>query len=389
MVHRLKRRAVSEMKVFHRLLEEKILHRLAPGKVVVILGPRRVGKTFMLNQILAKVPEPYLYWSGEDTNLWKLLENRSIAHYRNLLGRYKLLVIDEAQKIRDIGAVLKLMVDHVEGLKVITTGSSAFDLNRRLGEPLTGRKWTFQLFPLSEQEFAMEEDYLTRESNIRERLVMGGYPELLHLSDRREKAAYLSGLVGDYLLKDILELADLKHSHKLIDLLRLLAFQIGGEVSMTELGGQLGMDKNTVDRYLNLLSEIFIIFHVRGYSRNLRKEVVKNSKWYFYDNGIRNALISNFNPVELRADMGILWENYMLSERLKYQHYNDILSNNFFWRTYDQQELDWLEEREGKLFGYEMKWGKPNAKVPVAWKNAYPESEFKVVHPENFREFVG
>ena len=360
-----------------------------PGKVVVILGPRRVGKTFLLNQILSKMTEPYLLWSGEDTKLWKLLETRSVAHYRNLLGKYKLLVIDEAQKIREVGAVLKLMVDHVEGLKVITTGSSAFDLNRRLGEPLTGRKWTFHLFPLSEQEFAAEEDYLTQESNIRERLVLGGYPELVHLPDRSDKTAYLSGLIGDYLLKDILELEGLQHTHKLIDLLRLLAFQIGGEVSLTELGRQLGMDKNTVDRYLNLLAEIFIIFNVRGYSRNLRKEIVKNSKWYFYDNGIRNALISNFNPIELRTDQGALWENYMLSERLKYQHYNGLSSNNFFWRTYDQQEIDWVEEREGKLYGYELKWGKSTAKAPVAWKNAYPESEFMVVHPGNFREFVG
>ena len=376
------------MRVLKRLLEKKVLSRLQPGKVVVILGPRRVGKTFLLNQILAKITEPYLLWSGEDTELWKLLERRSVAHYRNLLGRYKLLVIDEAQKIKDIGAVLKLMVDHVEGLKVITTGSSAFDLNQRLGEPLTGRKWTFHLFPISEQEFAAEEDYLTQESNVRERLILGGYPELLHLPDRSDKVDYLSGLIGDYLLKDILELDGLQYTHKLIDLLRLLAFQVGSEVSQSELGRQLGMDKNTVDRYLNLLSEIFIIFNVRGYSRNLRKEIVKNSKWFFYDNGIRNALISNLNPIELRADQGVLWENYMLSERLKFQHYNGLLANNFFWRTYDQQEIDWVEERQGKLFGYEMKWGKITAKVPVAWKNAYPESEFKVIHPGNFREFV-
>jgi len=229
---------------------------------------------------------------------------------------------------------------------------------------------------------------LTQEVNIRERLVLGGYPELVHIPDRNDKTEYLTALVRDYLLKDILELEGLKHTHKLTDLLRLLAFQVGSEVSTAELGRQLGMDKNTVDRYLNLLSEVFIIFNLRGYSRNLRKEIVKNSKWYFFDNGIRNALISSFNPIDLRNDQGLLWENYMLAERLKFQHYAGLQTNNFFWRTYDQQELDWVEEREGALFGYEMKWGKTTAKAPTAWVNAYPESRFKVIHPGNFREFV-
>jgi len=377
------------MRVVKRRIEERLRSRLVPGKVVVLLGPRRVGKTFLLNQILAEISEPYLFWSGEDTELWKLLETRSVEHYRNLIGEKKLLVIDEAQKIRDVGLVLKLMVDHIEGLKIMVTGSSAFDLNRRLGEPLTGRKWTYYLYPLSEQELAAEEDFLTRQSSIRERLVLGNYPELLHLPDRSDKAEYLSGLVRDYLLKDILELEGLRQTHKIIDLLRLLAFQTGSEVSLTELGRQLGMDKNTVDRYVNLLAEIFIIFNVRGYSRNLRKEVVKNSKWYFFDNGIRNALIANLNPIDLRNDQGILWENYMLSERLKYQHYSGMQVNNFFWRTYDQQEIDWIEEREGNLFAYEMKWGKTTAKVPGGWANAYPESTFEVVSPENFGGFVG
>jgi hypothetical protein len=284
--------------------------------------------------------------------------------------------------------VLKLMIDHVEGLKIIATGSSAFDLNRRLGEPLTGRKWTFHLFPLSEQEYAAEEDYLTQQTNLRERLVLGSYPELVHLPNRHDKTQYLSGLVNDYLLKDILELEGLRNTHKLMDLLRLLAYQVGSEVSLNKIGQLLGMDKNTVDKYLNLLSEIFIIYNLRGFSKNLRKEIVKNSKWYFYDNGIRNALISNFNPIETRNDIGQLWENHVLGERLKYQQYNGIIANNFFWRTYDQQELDWVEERGGQLFGYEMKWGKTTAKPPTSWAANYPESHFKVIHPGNFREFV-
>lgn len=376
------------MEVIKRQIEERLLSRVLPGKVLVLLGPRRVGKTFLANRLLAGIEEPHLYWSGEDTELWKLLETRSVAHYKNLIGSYRLLVIDEAQKIRDIGAVLKLMVDHIEGLKVITTGSSAFDLNKRLGEPLTGRKWTYHLFPLSEQEWSGKEDFLTQQTNLRERMVLGNYPELIHLPDRNDKTAYLTQLVRDYLLKDILELEGLRNTHKVMDLLRLIAFQTGSEVSISELGRQLGMDKNTVERYLNLLAEIFVLFNVRAYSRNLRKEITKSSKWYFYDTGIRNTVISNFNPMALRNDQGILWENYMISERIKYQQYNALASNNFFWRTYDQQEIDWVEERGGRLYGYEMKWGKQSAKIPPAWAAAYPDSAFEVVHPGNFRDFV-
>jgi len=376
------------MKVLKRSLYDQLSSKLTPGKVLLILGPRRVGKTFLLHRFLEGISEPYLYWSGEDTELGKLLENRSVEHYRNLTGGKKLLVIDEAQKIKEVGAVLKLFIDHVDGVKIITTGSSAFDLNRQLGEPLTGRKWTFYMFPPSELEFSLDEDYLTQQTRMQERLVLGSYPELLHLPDRQDKVAYLSELIRDYLLKDILELEGLRNTHKLIDLLRLLAFQVGSEVSLSELGRQLAMDKNTVERYLNLLAEVFIIFNVRGYSRNLRKEITKNSKWYFVDNGIRNALISNFNPIELRNDQGALWENFILSERIKYQHYTRLMSNNFFWRTYDQQEIDWVEERGGQLYGYEIKWSKPNVKAPAGWTNAYPDAHFKVIHPGNFREFV-
>lgn len=376
------------MKIIKRLLQEKLPPKIQAGKVLVILGPRRVGKTFLLKELLKNAGEPYLFWSGEDAELVKRLETRSVAHYRNLVGANRLLVIDEAQKIREIGPILKLMIDHIEGLKIIATGSSAFDLNLRLGEPLTGRKWTFHLFPVSEQEWALEEDFLTQEINLRERLVLGNYPELMHLPNRTDKEQYLTSLVQDYLLKDILELEGLRNTRKLTDLLRLLAFQVGSEVSLTELGRQLAMDKKTVDNYIGLLEQIFVIFNVRGYSRNLRKEIVKNSKWYFYDNGIRNALISSLNPLELRNDQGALWENYLIAERLKWQHYNGVSANNFFWRTYDQQEIDWVEERGGGLHGFEMKWGKTAAKVPVAWKNAYPDASFEVIHPQNFRNFV-
>lgn len=377
------------MEIIERQLKEKLKSKILPGKVLMLLGPRRVGKTFLINQILQEINEPFLAWSGEDVELWKLLETRSVAHYRNLLGNYKILFIDEAQKINEIGAVLKLMVDNIEGLKVVTTGSSSFDLNLKLGEPLTGRKWTYHLFPVSEGEFATREDFLTQQVNIQERMVFGGYPELINLPNRADKTAYLVNLIQDYLLKDILELEGIKITHKIMDLLRLIAFQVGHEVSYSEIGQQLGMDKATVERYLNLLSEIFILFNVRGYSRNLRKEITKNSKWYFFDNGIRNAIISNLQPLPLRADHGLLWENYIISERIKFQRYSGMAANNFFWRTYDQQEIDWVEERDGSLFGYEMKWREQKPKAPTAWSKAYPEATYQVVHPMNWREFIG
>ena len=379
---------MNDMKLIKRLLQAQLFPKIQAGKVVVILGPRRVGKTVLLKTLLQDIDEPFLLWNGEDTELEKRLRARSIVHYKNIIGDYKLLIIDEAQKIKEIGLILKLMVDHLDGLKIIATGSSAFDLNLRLGEPLTGRKWTFRLFPISAQEWAMEEDFMTQEAQLNERLVLGNYPELMHLANRQEKEQYLTTLVKDYLLKDIFELEGLRNTRKLTDLLRLLAHQAGSEVSLTELGRQLGMDRKTVDRYIDLLEQVFIVFNVRGYSRNLRKEIVKNSKWYFFDNGIRNALISNFKPVELRNDQGLLWENYIIGERLKWQHYNGMASNNFFWRTYDQQEIDWVEERGGGLHAYEMKWGKKKARVPRAWKKAYPNATFQVVSPENYRDFV-
>jgi uncharacterized protein len=376
------------MIIVPREAQAKIEARIAAGKVIVVLGPRRVGKTFLLQQILKQQDEPYLYWSGEDVEVANSLANRSIGHYRQIIGSYRFLIIDEAQKIPEIGAVLKLMIDHIEGLKIIATGSSAFDLNKRLGEPLTGRKWTHYLFPFSESELRFLEDPITQISGLKQRMVLGNYPELIHLQNQVDKRGYMSGIVNDYLLKDILALDGLRNTHKLIDLLRLIAFQVGSEVSLSELGQQLAMDKGSVERYLNMLAEIFVLFNIRGFSRNLRKEITKSSKWYFHDNGIRNALIANFNPLESRNDQGLLWENYMISERIKRQHYDGIISNNYFWRTYDQQEIDWIEEREGKLFAYEMKWNKPHAKVPKAWAEAYPESSFEVVHQGSWMDFA-
>lgn len=372
-----------------RSIKDQLLKSLAPNKVVVLLGPRRVGKTVLVNQIMEEMSDPYLFLSGEDFTALSLLERRSIKNYENLLGKTRMLIIDEAQKIPDIGNKLKLMVDHIDGLKILITGSSALDIGNHVGEPLTGRKTTYNLYALSEQELTQVENSVEKRENLRTRLVYGNYPELMSKTGDTERAEYLRELVNSYLLKDILTLEGIKNSDKIFRLLRLIAFQIGGEVSLQELGSQLSMSKNTVERYLDLLSKVFVVHRVGGFSRNLRKEVTKNSKWYFYDNGLRNLIIANLYPIEQRTDIGMLWENYMISERIKHQRYTKMIVNNYFWRTYDQQEIDWVEERGGRLYGYEFKWNpKRKAKAPSAWEKEYEESDFQVIHQDNYLDWV-
>ena len=371
-----------------RKISKNIISKLQPNKVVLVFGARRVGKTLLVKKILNEIKEPALVLNGEDINVHDKLAIRTIENYKQILGSYKLLYIDEAQKIPDIGQKLKLMVDEIEGLKIIVSGSSSFDINRNTGEPLTGRKYSINLYSFSEAEFNQVEDNISKIDKIRERLVFGNYPELIHIPDKVDKIDYLNEMISSYLLKDILVYENIKNSQKIFNLLRLIAFQIGGEVSMQGLGKKLGISKNTVEKYLDLLSKVFILHKVEGFSRNLRKEITKNSRWYFLDNGIRNAVISNFNPIASRNDIGQLWENYMISERIKYQNNNRISSNNYFWRTYEQQEIDWVEEREGKLFGYEFKWKETKVKTPSQWKSAYPEATFEVVNSNNFIEWL-
>jgi predicted AAA+ superfamily ATPase len=372
----------------NRELAIRIQNKLQPGKVLMVLGARRVGKTVLVNELVNELGEPFLYLNGEDINVHDQLANRSVEHYKQIIGSSQLLYIDEAQKIPEIGLKLKLMIDEIKDLKIIISGSSSFDINKNVGEPLTGRKYTFHLFPLSENEYNQSETKINKSEKVKERLVFGNYPELLHLPDKEDKRDYLNEMISSYLLKDILVYEDIKNSQKIFNLLRLIAFQIGGEVSLQELGKQLGISKNTVEKYLDLLSKVFILHKVEGFSRNLRKEITKNSRWYFLDNGIRNAVIANFNSLEARNDVGMLWENYIISERLKFQEYRRISSNNYFWRTYDQQEIDWVEERDGSLFGYELKWKKSTAKTPSKWKNGYPDASFQVINQDNFSEWL-
>lgn len=264
-----------------------------------------------------------------------------------------------------------------------------FDLGNKIGDPLVGRKNTIYLFPLAQMEFSVIENYKTTTEKLEQRLLFGSYPELEQYDDWNDKKEYIYQIINAYLLKDILLFDGIKHSNKIYDLLRLIAYQIGTEVSLLELATQLQLSKNTVANYLDLLSKVFILFKVEGFSRNLRKEITKSSRWYFYDNGIRNGIINNFNILENRNDIGALWENYLVSERVKHQNYNKNFTLNYFWRTYDQQELDWLEEESGNLHGFEFKWNENRkAKIPTAFAKAYPEASFEVINKSNYLDFI-
>ena len=358
------------------------------GKVVVIYGPRRVGKTTLLKKYLED-KENYLFVTGEDIFVHEFLSSQSIEKLKNFVGTKKRLVIDEAQCIPSIGKNLKLIVDHMPDVRVIVTGSSALDLTESIGEPLTGRKHVITMYPIAQLELNDIENQAESRARLEERLLFGSYPEIIGIKGNDARKENLHELVSSYLFKDILMLEGIKKSKKLMDLLILLAYQIGKEVSYTKLANDLSISKATIEKYLDLLEKTFVLINIRGFSRNLRSEVTKSSRYYFVDNGIRNALINNFNTLNLRDDIGALWENYLVIERIKKQHCLRQWSNNYFWRTYDQKEIDFVEERDGSMFGYEFKWGKADARAPKLWRETYPTAHFECINPENYFNFIG
>lgn len=378
------------MNFLNRGVDTAFSKKVLPNKVLILLGARRVGKTAFIKNYLQNIPKTdYLQLNGEDIDDASLLKERSVSNYSRLLANVKLLVIDEAQNIPDIGLILKLIVDSIDGIKIIATGSSVFDLSNKLGEPLVGRKNTIYLFPLAQMEFANYENFKETTQKLGERLLFGSYPELEQYPDWNDKINYIKEIINSYLLKDILVYGGIKQSNKILDLLKLIAYQVGQEVSLQELARQLGISKNTVESYLDLLSKVFVIYKVPGFSRNLRKEITKSNRWFFYDNGIRNGIIGNFTPLDSRTDVGALWENYLASERIKNQNYTQKTVSNYFWRTYDQQELDWLEEENGNLTGFEFKWNENRkAKIPTAFAKAYPEASFEVISKGNYLDFI-
>ncbi|MFH1000136.1 MAG: ATP-binding protein [Bacteroidota bacterium] len=376
------------MNTIKRTLEDTIKQYLIPNKVILLFGARRVGKTVMLKRLMEAITGRVLYLNGEDFDTMALLANRSIANYHHLFQNVDLLIIDEAQNIPDIGKILKLIADEITGLKIIASGSSSFDLLNKTGEPLVGRSSTFILHPFSQLELSVKESLLEMRQNLESRLIYGTYPEVVMLGNFEQKCDYLKEIVNAYLLKDILSVDGIRNDIKMKYLLRLIAFQTSNEVSYDELGRQLGMSKNTVIRYLDLLSKTFVIFRLGAYAKNLRKEVSKAGKYYFYDTGIRNAVISDFKPLSIRQDVGALWENYLIVERIKQNANLKKHNEYYFWRTYDKQEIDLIEEESDTIRAFEFKWSKINCHIPAAFANAYPQAEYNVINKDNYQDFI-
>lgn len=368
---------------------EPLQQFIQPNKVVVIYGPRQVGKTTLLRQFLAQTPLKYKLDSGDNIQTQQTLGSQDFRQILAYCEGYQLLAIDEAQEIPNIGKALKIIVDQLPSIQIIVTGSSSFELAGQIGEPLTGRKHTLTLFPIAQAELLAHYNRFELGQHLETFLIFGTYPEVVQASGREQKIAVITEIATSYLLKDILAFEQIKNSRYLLNLLKLLAFQLGSEVSLTELATQIGADVKTIQRYLDLLEKAFVLLRVGGFSRNLRNEVTTKAKYYFYDNGLRNALIAQFNELALRNDVGQLWENFLFIERLKRRSYYPLYANYYFWRTYDQQEIDLVEERDGRLFGYEFKWStRKTPLAPKSWQATYPNAEFQVITPDNYLDFV-
>ena len=373
-----------------RLLLPSLQESLLPGKVVALYGPRQVGKTTLALDLIERSPYRARYISADELLYREALASQSRQTLGELLGDAELLVIDEAQRVPNIGLNLKILVDSFRHARILATGSASFDLANKISEPLTGRQLTFHLYPVSYPELSAAFGPLEARAQLERWLVWGGYPAIVTAETPQLRQRLLNELVGASLYRDLLEWEGLRRADKIADLLRLLAFQIGQEVSVAELAASLALNRQTVERYLDLLEKVFVIFRVGGFSRNLRKEVTKNARYYFYDNGVRNSLIQNFNPLPLRNDVGQLWENFLVVERRKANQMRGRMVNTYFWRTYDQKEIDYLEESGGRLEGYEFKWQEtaPRRAVRDEFLRAYPDASLTVIHRDNFTDFL-
>lgn len=374
--------------MIERLLKNNLMKRINDRKALLVFGPRQSGKTTLINEIVTRLNQKVTIWNGDDFAIRSMLKEVSIAVLKNEIADSKYLFIDEAQRIDDIGLALKLIVDQFQDVKVIATGSSAFELANRLSEPMTGRKWEFLLFPLSFKEMVQYHGLINEKTLLKQRLIYGYYPEVV--TNPGDQTPLLKQLVNSYLYKDILISERILKPEKLERLVQALAFQVGHEVSYHELGILTGLDNQTVERYIDILEKAYIVFRLSSLSRNLRNELKKSRKIYFFDNGIRNAVINAFNPPDLRNDIGALWENFIISERYKHINLEDYNCNRYFWRTTAQQEIDYIEEKNGKIFAFEFKWN-PNdkTKLPKSFLNSYPEAELKVINRDNFLGFIG
>lgn len=373
--------------IIKRYLEEPIKKWIGKKKVILILGARRVGKTYLINHLLEQYEGKKRILNGEDFDVQNALKNRSKVNYERIIGDATLLIIDEAQAVPEIGSVLKLMIDSIPQLTIIATGSSSLNLTNTTGEPLTGRQYPINLYPIAQLELSA--DPIQVKADLEARLIYGSYPEIFQLKEDQEKEIYLKELTNSYLFKDIFAFSGIKHADKLVDLLKLISFQIGSEVSYHELSIKLGINKVTVETYLDLLQKVFVLFRVPSYSTNPRKEISRGSKWYFYDLGIRNMIIHDFRPLSFRNDRGMLWENYVISERKKRNDYKKDDRQMYFWRNYNQQEIDLIEIKNGEIDAFEIKYSnKQTLKLPSGFSTTYPNATVQLINQDNFLDFI-
>lgn len=370
-----------------RIIQEQMIQRMGKGKAILLVGPRQVGKSTLLKSIQQEQNQDTLLLNCDEPDIRRMLEDVTTDQLRALIGKNKLIMIDEAQKVEHIGLTLKLIVDGLNDVQVIATGSSAFELRNKTNEPLTGRKFEFNLFPFSVAEMVNNHGKLTENRMLERRLIYGLYPEVVN--EQGNEQENLLELINSYLYKDILAFQNIRKPDVLDKLLTGLALQMGQEVSYNELGQLIGVDKATIEKYIELLEKCFVVFRLSSFNRNLRNELKKSRKIYFYDNGVRNAMLNNFAPLALRQDVGALWENFMVSERIKQNSYNRDYRKTYFWRTQTQQEIDLLEEKDGILYAFEFKWNEnKKSKLPKTFAEAYPEHRFEVITPTNYVDFL-
>jgi len=370
-----------------RILQKTIEKQLFKGKAIFIFGPRQVGKTTLLEMMTEGIGKKVLYLNCDEPDVRKELTDVTSSQLKERIGHAEVMMIDEAQRVKNIGITLKLIKDQVKNVQLIVTGSSALELSNEINEPLTGRKFEFNLFPISTNEMINYSDKYEERRMLENRLIFGFYPDVINEPDNKRNI--LNNLIGSYLYKDIFSFQDIRKPEVINLLLEALALQIGSEVSYHELSQVIKVDSATIARYIDLLEKSFVIFRLRAFTRNIRNEIKKSRKIYFYDNGIRNAIISNFSNLDLRTDAGALWENFLVSERIKFLSNNYLFANKYFWRTTQQQEIDYIEDRDGTINAYEFKWGiAKKARFPRTFLNAYPESETSIISKENYMKFV-
>lgn len=377
---------IFDKTMIKRKLEDIIKTKIDGKKAIIVLGPRQTGKTTLLKKIASEQGD-YLYLTGDDSTTRMSFENANTTDLKQIIGKFNIVFIDEAQRIKDIGLKLKIIIDNFMPQVLLVSGSSALELASEINEPLTGRKWEYMLYPISWEELNDYTNYITSLQQLEQRMIFGFYPDVM--VNTGDEVEILKQLTSSLLYKDLLSYGGIKKPDVLDKLLRALALQIGNEVSFNELANLVQVDRKTVQTYIDLLEKAYVIFKLEPFSRNIRSEICTSRKIYFYDNGIRNALISNYNKLELRNDTGALWENFLIAERRKFNEYQRIFANTFFWRTTRQQEIDYIEEREGKLFAFEFKWNmNKKAKFPNCFLENYSNAETKTIHRENFHEFI-